>query len=151
MTNNINELRKEAYRLWGINQHRVIYNIDSIKFSNIIFKLDFSESNVSWPRAYTLAFPNSEPMLRVIVPIIKIEQYNKMTVERKLWFDMSFSIHEKLITLVNDSKIERPLKWWQNTVNYVLPDNMRYNSNTKQEDYKYMLIKHDSEYIINVF
>ena len=153
MCTNQKELRKEAYRLWGLRGSKIIYDFPkrmSYSQSEFFFKFDFSQSNVSWPRAYALAVTNEQPLLRIIAPIIAINRYNKFQIESRAWYDMPLEMHEQIIKIANDTDVRRKLPMWQRALNLLLPKKRRFQAKVCMENYVYGVILHNGEAVVRV-
>jgi len=140
MYTNLNELRKEAYSLWGVNYQRVIFNYPTSRISDtqeFLFKLDFADDKKAWPKAYAVATPNRPTDLRIIIPIIVQKQYHQFNLEVSSWYDMPRYLHEQLIKLSVEAKVERELPWWKKTANHFLTKSQRFDQVAPIEDYLY--------------
>ena len=121
MQTNIIELRKEAYKLWGIGNQVVVFDFPNHQRNpgnEFRFKLDFGLDKASWPRAYAIAENiNMPPAVRVILPIIMIRQYTTFSLQTKAWYDMPIKVHEQIIRIVNETQIIKPISRLQKFIN----------------------------------
>ena len=155
MQTNITELRREAYRLWGIGRQAVVFDFPDGKHNpsnEFRFKLDFGEDKASWPRAYAIAENvNSAPLVRVILPIIMIRQYATFSLETKAWYDMPIKVHEQIIRLVNETQIVRPISVLWKLANIFLPKKYRKQKQVLVEDYTYVVSRYNEETMVWVY
>ena len=154
MHTNLKDLRKEAYKLWGLGGCKIIYNFPkrmNYSQSEFFFKFDFSKSHVSWPRTYALAVTQKEPLLRVIAPIIMLNRYNRFQIESHAWYDMPMDVHEQIIRISGDADIQRKLPLWKKILNLLpLPKKWRFSGKVRMEDYVYGIILHNGESVVRV-
>lgn len=154
MCANIKELRKEAYRLWGLGHRGVIYDFPSARPGNnrfeFQFKLDYADENASWPRAYAMAIENGESLLRVIVPIIKIQKIEEYKFERPGWYDVPFKLHSQILQFVEDDNFCRPLSFGKRLINMLLPKRLRFTGKVHVENYVYSVVLHHNELAIRL-
>jgi hypothetical protein len=152
MTTNLTELRKEAYRLWGLGNHTVIYDYPQSPRcckDGFHFKIDFSEDKASWPRAYAFAErPNQEPSIRVILPIFILKRYNTFQAEVGGWYDMPKRVHDQLLDITNEMKVHRKLPVWQRAWNRCVPIRYRFAGVVPVESYRYVASQHNGEVIL---
>lgn len=112
MQTNFLELRKEAYRLWGIANHEIVYDYPQSPHYNkngFYFKLDFSKENASWPRTYAVGrkVEHDEQVYRIIVPIIVYKKFNTFSLKTKAWYDMPKYVHDQIVEITKESRIEK--------------------------------------------
>jgi len=153
MCTNLNQLRKEAYRLWGLGNSRVIHDFPKRPGHldhEFFFRFDYGEGNASWPRAYALAVGDDEPLLRVLSPIIAIRRYRKFQTETNAWYDLPMPVHERIVELVDNSIVTRRMSFWKRTINRVLPRPFRFTGKVDMEDYVYGVILHNGEHVIRL-
>jgi len=155
MHTNLTELRKEAYRLWGLGNHTVIYDYpQSSRYckDGFHFKIDFSEDKASWPRAYAFAQrTNEEPSLRVIVPIFILKQYSTFETQAKGWYDMPKHVHEQLVNITNELEVERKLPFRKRVWNKLVLRRYRFSDIASIEDYCYVASQHNEDILIRVY
>lgn len=150
MNTNIKELRKEAYKLWGLGNQKVIfdfprspYNYNAQEFK---FKLDFSDDKQSWPRAYAISQPNEQKSrVRVIMPIIWLKQYNNFNMEVKIWYDMPEFIHEVILTALGDLPEYKSLNLIQTIWNKMSIKKFKYTPVPTIEQCVFMVVDNGSE------
>lgn len=151
MSTNLKELRKEAYRLWGIGNQKVVfdYPIRKKSYQRFHFKLDYGKDKASWPRAYALSDGYSDiSSMRVIMPIIMIKRFNDFTIEANGWYDMPRQVHEKIIELINDRIVHRDLPIHKKIWNYLTPINFNYSDVPNIEDYEFIVSQQDKDFIV---
>ena len=141
MNTNLQELRKEAYRLWGIKPRQVIYNMPSNRSrpaqNNFTFKIDFSDHLKEWPKSYALALPDLEVIDRVIVPVKVFNRFGDAEVITPAWYDMPLALNNKIIELLDGQQFFRPGSKWKKWVNCFLPKRLRLQDKIKPEEYTY--------------
>ena len=149
MSANIPELRKEAYRQWGIGDKKVIYDFPRTtartKRHEFCFRIDYSDQHQSWPRAYALALPNNDLELRVIVPVIIIKEYIHFTIESPVWYDMPGKIHGQLVSYIDNSTLTAKLPLWKKVCNRVLPNRYKFTDKIIIEDYRFAVSLYDDD------
>lgn len=157
MSTNLKELRKEAYRLWGIGDRKVIYNFprlpQSSKTKEFHFRLDMGDDKASWPRAYALAasMNSTNLTMRIIMPVIQVRKFDNFTLEKKAWYDMPMYLHEKIIELVNDCEVRRKPAWFKQIANRILPVTRQYSQEVVDvSDYLFSISKHHKDYVVRV-
>lgn len=154
MMTNLTELRKEAYRLWGIGNHIVIYDYpQSPRFckDGFHFKIDFSEDKASWPRAYAFAENHdAEPSIRVILPIVILKQYNTFQTESNAWYDMPKNLHNQLLHITNEITLRRKLPLIKILCNKIVPQRYRFSDLISIEHYHYVAAQHNGEVLLSI-
>ena len=147
---NIAELRREAYKLWGIGNQPVIFNFpDNHRNSGneFSFKVDFGLDKASWPRAYAIAENMEEdPAVRIILPIIIVRKYSTFSVETKTWYDMPIYVHEQIIKIINETKVVRRLSLWGRIVNFFMKNKNK--GLVELEDYIYSVNAYNDEILL---
>lgn len=116
MINNLTDLRNQVYRLWNIDNFKVIHNFPkSTRYhgKEFSFQLDFSKRSKGWPKAYALSYGDEDPSVRIVTPILVLKpsqsgMMNMTNSEFKvpMWLDTSIEMHETLIELFGDTEIE---------------------------------------------
>ena len=156
MNTNIKQLRREAYRIWGINKREVVYDTPQFVIRNNLnsfsFKPDVDEKHNSWPRSYKLSFPDFEEdkvnkitVARVIMPIILYKKYSNVDVKIHAWYDMSEAIHNKMATLMKEKQKLDEIKSI-----YVVARAWDYFFGKKSLDYRFEVFKTDGGFDINL-
>lgn len=151
MSVNVLELRKSAYRLWGLRPQRVIYDFPDSRRThnpNFIFRLDYAEENASWPRAYVMSIGDQPPILRVVSPIVVMESYDALQIDKKAWYDMPYDLHGKIVQMTSKNNIKRPLKLWKKIINYLLPQNKKFTGVVDVENYIFVVSSFNNDLII---
>lgn len=137
METNITQLRKEAYKLWGIKTKEVVYDMPTFLNyygkNRFCFKIDFSDGNESWPRSYKLSIPKvdatnkmvNDIYSRVIMPIILYKNYSTVKYTTKAWYDMPSYMHAKLLE-ITDNPVKKKLNIFQKLYNLFVSDDKKY-------------------------
>lgn len=142
MNTNIVDLRKEAYRHWGISPKNVIFNMPISNNDEFSFKLDCSSELKSWPKSYVISLPYKKTLNRIIMPVLVIDKYAGTEVTFPAWYDMPEELNVKIIELLNIPR-KRSLSWWKKAINVFLPKKLRYLSEIEAEDYVFKVFNHD--------
>ena len=154
MCANIKELRKEAYKLWGLGHRNVIYDFPNIRSRDnrfeFRFKMDYADENASWPRAYAMGEENSESLFRIIFPIIKIQQIDKYQFERTGWYDAPFKLHSEILQFVENDKFHRSLSFVKRLANIFLPKKWKFTGKVNIKDYIYSVTLHHNELMVRL-
>jgi len=144
MNTNISELRKEAYRLWGVDPTRVIYDMPRhASFgSRFMFKACYDEEVFnSWPRAYVLTLPNLDTVSRVLMPVYNVKNDSHVKLVVPAWYDMPAELHQKMVKRVEEGKpVFKRLKWWQRLANKL---GSKYEEVLPVEDYVFEVFRND--------
>jgi hypothetical protein len=151
MVTNISDLRKEAYRLWGVSPNRVVYNFPKLKglsSQEFYFKLDYSKDKAPWPKAYALAVADDQPLMRIIVPVIMTKQYHQFSLKINVWYDMPVELHEQIVRIVGDATIKRPLPKWQRAWNKLVTSNFQFSNQVCVEDYVFAVCQHNANELL---
>ena len=152
---NIAELRREAYKLWGIGNQTVIFDFPEIQRNSpndFRFRLDFGEDKASWPRIYAIAEnPQTPPNVRVILPIVMMRRYSTFAMETKVWYDMPLRVHEQIIRIFNEARLTRPLPMWRRVLNCFVPRQFRKSDEVLVGNYTYCLTKYNEEIMVSAY
>ena len=150
MSINIKKLRDEAYRVWGLNSRKVIFDFpDNNKKQEFVFKLDYANENSSWHRSYSL-IPNQDhdPLVRVIIPITVINHYKELSLEKPAWYDIPVELHQQIVAHIESNLLTRPLTRFQRLCNRVLPKKYQYIETVKVEDYVFAVSIYEKEMLL---
>lgn len=147
MSINITKLRQQAYKDWGLNTKRVIFDFPNARSNEeFIFKLDYHQKHASWPRAYSLLpHKDHEPLLRVIVPVRVIKNREGVDIERTAFYDIPLELHEQILAHIERNTLTRPLSFWKKIANKILPKQLRYNELVETKDYMFAVTLDNKE------
>ena len=112
--------------------------------------MDYADENASWPRAYAVGEENSESLMRMIFPIIKIQQVHEYKFERTSWYDVPFKLHGQILQLVAGDDFHRPPSLGKRLINMFLPKRLRFTGKVNVKDYIYSVVMHHNELIIRL-
>lgn len=156
MDANLRQLRKEAYKLWGISTKEVVYNTPKLMTKlgkdKFRFRINYSSEFSSWPRAYKLSLPHfeeeklvsTETYARMIMPIILYKDFEEIQITAHAWYDMPAYLHANIIELVNQT-YTRKLTLKQKIANLFLPRWYRFKKKVLPEDYIFEVSQLDND------
>ena len=150
----IADIRREAYRIWGIANHTVIYDFpksQQYSLNGFEFKLDFSSDKESWPRLYISAYVPDKSEIRIIVPIIALKKFSSFVMYSKAWYDMSVDVFNQILKLSTEISVKRVEK--TSKLKKVLKQFFKESENELDvpvEDYNYKVIYHQNTAIVSV-
>lgn len=147
MDTNIVDLRKQAYRHWGISPRNVIFNMPISNDDEFSFKLDCSSELKSWPKSYVISLPHKKTLNRIIMPVFVIQKYADTEVTFPAWYDMPEELNVKIIELLKTPH-HVTLPWWKRAFNVILPKKLRYLSQMGAEDYVFKVYNHDPHRLV---
>lgn len=149
MDTNLQELRKEAYRIWGLKPRQVIYNMQTSK-NELTFKLDYSPEKQAWPKAYSLSVStdnqqNEFVVDRIIFPIKIIRKIGNWETSTDAWYDIPTILSDKIVALVKGPEQQKRTSGFKKLLNRVLPKNMKFNTVVPVEDYIFQVTNNNNE------
>lgn len=141
----IKELRKEAYKMWGIQPKSVVYNMpnNTLKpHQDFVFQINYSDGFEEWPKSYTLMVQNVCNLDRIIMPVIIVNRH--LDTSRHAWYDMPQSLNDQIIQLVEGNPIKRKLSLWKHAMNYFLPATLQYREHLRIEEYTFCVTRNEN-------
>lgn len=140
---NLQQLRSEAYRLWGIKPKQVIYNMPLARSRstkpNFTFQINYADEFESWPRAYAVALPNLETLDRIIVPIKVIKRFDDIEVISPAWYDMPLSLNKRIVDIIGGKQFYRQVGFLKTVANFFLPKKWQWQKKVPVEDYTFQV------------
>jgi len=161
MNENITQLRKDAYKIWGISTKEVIYDeplhAKRMGYDRFEFKINYSNEHESWPRSYKLSEPemqegklvDSTVSSRIILPIILMKDYGEIKFNAEAWFDMSEDMHTEILLMTEHPRYEK-LGFFKKFANLFLTKKSKFKEEINMEDYVYEVKKDSKEYSIAI-